>query len=167
MPEVTLVRRYRFSASHRLHSPALSDAENREAYGKCNNEFGHGHNYELEVRVRGQVSAESGRAIPLAALDRFVEEVLLRDLDRRNLNVEVEEFATLVPTTENLAMAAAERLSRAWPRWFGRVEARPDRVKIRETRNNTFEVAVPRSNHSLTVAAQRNAGRKPALQEGR
>src|SRR5579862_5550409 len=100
--KVRLSKRYTFPASHRLHSAALSDAENRATYGKCANPHGHGHNYEVELTVRGTVGV-TGRVIDLATLDRVAEEQFLAPFRYRNLNAEVEAFRAVVPTTENLA----------------------------------------------------------------
>lgn len=141
-PQIRLARRYRFSAAHRLHSDLLPAGRNREVYGKCNNPFGHGHDYTLEVALRGTVAPRTGRLVPLDALDGFVRQVLLDQLDRRNLNAELAEFASLVPTTENLARVAARRLAGAWPRWFGGAPARIEKIRIWETRRNIFEVTV-------------------------
>jgi 6-pyruvoyltetrahydropterin/6-carboxytetrahydropterin synthase len=143
MADVRLTRRYRFSASHRLHSEMMGEAENREVYGKCNNPHGHGHDYEMDVTIRGDVEQARGRLISIDAMDRFVEAVVLKNFDRRNLNVEVSEFATLAPTTEVLAEVVARRLSEAWPIAFGGSGARFERLRIRETRNNIFEVLAP------------------------
>jgi 6-pyruvoyltetrahydropterin/6-carboxytetrahydropterin synthase len=140
MADVRLTRRYRFSASHRLHSGALSEEENREVYGKCNNPYGHGHDYVMDVSIRGEVDEARGRLISIDALDRFVEAVVLKNFDRRNLNVEVSEFATLVPTTEVLAEVVARRLSEAWPIAFRGSGARFEKLRIWETRNNIFQV---------------------------
>lgn len=140
MPFVRVTRRYRFSAAHRLDTPLLSPDRNREVYGKCNNPHGHGHDYTVEVSIRGEVDPVAGRLVPLAVLDRFAEEVLLKPFDRRNLNLEVPEFSGLVPTTENLAEVLARRLASAWSRWFGESSARFEKVRIWETRRNIFEV---------------------------
>src|SRR5215475_12498471 len=102
-----LTRRYRFSASHRLHNIDMSDAENRETYGKCNNPYGHGHNYTLEVTVSGQVDAATGMVCNLADLDGFVHKEVLAHYDLENLNI-LKEFAKNVPTTENLCMEIYE-----------------------------------------------------------
>lgn len=170
MPEVRLVRRYRFSAAHRLHTPLLSDDANRETYGKCNNPHGHGHNYVLEVAVLGSVSPGIGRYVPLAQLDAFVEETVLRDFATRNLNIQVPEFAALVPTTENVAAVIARRLAQAWPRVFPGHAARFEKVRIWETRNNIFEEAAPASEESASleretaVAMDGKAGKKVSRQ---
>jgi 6-pyruvoyltetrahydropterin/6-carboxytetrahydropterin synthase len=135
-----LTRRYRFSASHRLHAPALDDERNREIYGKCNNPYGHGHDYALEVVVAGEPASATGRLIAPEELDRLVESVILKAMDRRDLNSQVEEFGRLVPTTENLAAVVAARLAKAWPAAFAGSAARLEKVRIHETNRNIFEV---------------------------
>lgn len=135
-----LTRKYRFSASHRLHAPALDPQLNREIYGKCNNPYGHGHDYTLEVVVAGEPAAATGRLIAVGRLDALVESVILRVMDRRDLNSQVEEFAALVPTTENLAAVVAARLAGAWPAAFAGSAARLEKVRIHETKRNIFEV---------------------------
>ncbi len=137
-----LPRRYRYSASHRLHTASLGESQNRELYGKCNNPHSHGHNYELEVSVKGCVDAASGLLIRIEELDRLVTAAVVRDLDHRNLNLEVAEFASKVPTTENLARVVASRLEAAWKATFGASGAVLDRVRIRETKNNSVELKV-------------------------
>jgi len=138
---VHLGRRYTFCASHRLHSPALSEAENKALYGKCNNPFGHGHNYEVEVTVRGQVDPVTGRAVDLAALDSLVETQILAPFRFRNLNEEVPAFRSEVPTTENLASEVLRRLQSAWTAEFGAV-ARLEKVRIWETDRNICEIDI-------------------------
>ena len=146
MPLVTVTRRYWFSASHRLHTPLLDEARNFEVYGKCNNPYGHGHNYLLEVAIAGAPDPVTGRVLPLGDLDRFVERVILKAVDYRDLNTQVEEFsalpATLVPTTENLAAVVAARLAREWPAAFPASPAGLEMVRIHETERNIFEVRV-------------------------
>src|SRR5580700_12134801 len=102
-----LTRRYRFSASHRLHSTEMSADENRVTYGKCNNPHGHGHNYALEVTVSGQVDQSTGMVCNLVDLDGFVEREVLSRYHLENLNT-VQEFAHIVPTTENLSVEIFE-----------------------------------------------------------
>ncbi|MGE5569618.1 MAG: 6-carboxytetrahydropterin synthase [Rhodospirillales bacterium] len=136
---IRLTRRYRFSASHRLHSPRLSDEENRAIYGKCNNRHGHGHNYVLEVSVRGPVEPETGRAADVAALDSLVQREIISAFDHRNLNAEVFEFASAVPTTENLVAEIERRLRRGWSAVFPGRWPELDRIRIQETRRNTIE----------------------------
>lgn len=157
MPSVRLTRRYRFSAAHRLNTPLLSEEENRAVYGKCNNPYGHGHDYALELSVAGSPDPRTGRLAPLAALDRFMEEIVLRPFDRRNLNTEVPEFASLVPTTENLARVLAERISAAWPHWFAGSPGRFEKLRIWETRKNIFQVfALMDGLQGQTVAESRS-----------
>ena len=144
MPLVTVTRRYRFSASHRLHSPVLSEELNRQVYGKCNNPYGHGHNYTLEVCMSGRLDAATGRLVPLGQLDALVETTILRDVKWRNLNVDVPEFAAVVPTSENLARVIARRLADAWHVAFPTGAVTFERVRIHETKNNFFEAKNPR-----------------------
>lgn len=136
-----VTRKYRFAASHRLHSPELSEARNRELYGKCNNPFGHGHNYEIAVTVAGQVDPHTGRAVDLALLDRFVESQVTGAFDHRNLNEEVEAFRAEVPTSENLGREAVRRLKQNWHAVFPPDGPRLARVAIAETSRNRFEVS--------------------------
>jgi 6-pyruvoyltetrahydropterin/6-carboxytetrahydropterin synthase len=128
-----LTRRYRFSASHRLHSDAMSDAENAATYGKCNNPFGHGHNYALEVSVSGQVD-DNGMVCNLADLDGFVEREIVERFDLQNLNT-LPEFAEVVPTTENLSTVVYDILQRGFRL------AHLERVRFEETMMNSFEYA--------------------------
>ena len=137
---ITLTRRYRFSASHRLHAPALSDGENREIYGKCNNPFGHGHDYVLEVGVRGPVDPESGTAVDLNRLDSLVRREVIDLLDRKDLNREVPVFAAAVPTTENLVVEVRRLLASRWGDVFPGAWPRLDRIGIHETKRNIFEL---------------------------
>jgi len=125
-------RRYMLSASHRLHSDALTAEENRATFGKCNNANGHGHNYVVEVVVGGQVDAETGMVVDLVALDEVVGERVTNRFDHANLNFD-PLFAGRVPTTENLSRAIFALLKDALP--TGELE----RVRVEETENNTFE----------------------------
>src|SRR5215475_10964040 len=99
---IELGRRYRFSASHRLHNQQMSEEENCRVYGKCNNPFGHGHNYTVEIRVSGKVNPATGMISNLADLDAFVNERVIEPFDHRSLNEEVPAFQRAVPTTEIL-----------------------------------------------------------------
>ena len=110
MPTVRVTRRLHFSAAHRLHSPALSDEENREVFGLCNNPNWHGHNYELDVTVEGEVDPTTGYALDLKLLRDFVEERAIQDLDHRNLNLDVPWMQGIIPSTENLVVAIWDRL---------------------------------------------------------
>ena len=137
---IRVTRRYRFSASHRLHAAGLSEAENFEIYGKCNNPYGHGHNYEIEVSARGPVESTSGRAVDCAALDRLVEQQVLQPFDHRNLNAESGAFRDLVPTTENLAHEIYRRLQGNWKTAFPDAWPVLEKIRIAETPRNIFEV---------------------------
>ena len=101
---IYLTRRAEFSASHYYDSPALSPEENRRLFGKCNNPHGHGHNYVLEVTVRGAVDVRSGMVVDLKQLKEVLHREVLDVLDHRFLNAEVPAFRHLIPTTENLAV---------------------------------------------------------------
>jgi 6-pyruvoyltetrahydropterin/6-carboxytetrahydropterin synthase len=133
MPKAHLTRRYRFSASHRLHSEQMSEAENRATYGKCNNPHGHGHNYVLAVTVSGQVDT-NGMACNLVDLDACVEREVVTRFDLENLNM-CKEFAATVPTTENLCTVIYDILKRRF------TQAHLERVRLEETMMNSFEVA--------------------------
>ena len=131
---MTLTRRYRFAASHRLNTEALSAEENARLYGKCNNPFGHGHDYVLDVTVAGPVDP-SGQIVKRHDLDRLVQEQVLARLDHLNLNCDVPELRRQVPTTENLASAIEKMLTSQWT-----LPARLTCVRISETARNTFEL---------------------------
>ena len=109
MSQFTLRQQYEFSAAHRLHVPGLSDEKNREIFGKCNNPSGHGHNYQLEVAVTGDVN-DAGHALAVDALDRVVHEHVLEVLDHKHLNVGVPAFAGLNPSVENIAKVIYDML---------------------------------------------------------
>jgi 6-pyruvoyltetrahydropterin/6-carboxytetrahydropterin synthase len=129
-----LTRRYKFSASHRLHAPHLNDEQNREFYGKCNNPFGHGHNYKFEVTVSGRPDPETGMVCNLSDLDGFVERTIMPQFEFSNLN-ELEAFRNIVPTTENLS----RELFHLFREHFQ--TAKIERIRIEETMMNSFEYA--------------------------
>jgi 6-pyruvoyltetrahydropterin/6-carboxytetrahydropterin synthase len=134
--KVSLTRRYRFAASHRLYTPQLSEEENRRVYGKCSNPYGHGHNYLVEVTLSGPIDAETGMIANLGVLDPFVQEHVIEAFDQKYLNEQVAEFSpekALVPTTENLCRVIFRRLKK-FP------AAQLERVRVEETSNNSFEV---------------------------
>ena len=135
-----VTRRYQFAASHRLHAHGLSDEENRRLYGKCNNPFGHGHNYVLEVSARGPVDPMTGRAVDPEALDDLVMERVIEPFDRRNLNEDVVAFLFSVPTSENLAVEICRRLRGGWRDAFPGEWPKLDRIRIAETPRNVFEI---------------------------
>jgi 6-pyruvoyltetrahydropterin/6-carboxytetrahydropterin synthase len=131
---IELGRRYRFAASHRLHTEAFSEEENARVFGKCANPFGHGHNYMLEISVSGEVDPATGMIANLADLDSFVQREVIEVFDHRSLNEDVEVFRDVVPTTENLCIEIFRRLKR-FPK------ATLERVRVQETTNNSFEYA--------------------------
>jgi len=132
-------RKYSFAAAHRLHSPHLSDEENRAIYGKCNNPYGHGHDYEVEVRVRGKVDPRTGVVAALDLLDQVAEKSFLASFRFRDLN-EIDAFRNAVPTTENLASEIFERLRTGWDSVFGPDGPHLKSVRIAETDRNICEI---------------------------
>jgi 6-pyruvoyltetrahydropterin/6-carboxytetrahydropterin synthase len=133
-PKIELGRRYKFAASHRLHSAQLSEEENCRVYGKCNNPHGHGHNYVVEVAVSGTVDPATGMIVNLADLDGYVEREVIEVFDHKSLNEDVPAFRDVVPTTENVCKEIYQRLKRF-------AKAKLERVRVEETSNNAFEYA--------------------------
>ena len=131
---IELGRRYRFSASHRLHTTHLSEEQNCRVFGKCNNPHGHGHNYVVEVGLSGAVDPATGMIANLADLDAFVGQQVLEDFDHKSLNEDVPAFRDRVPTTENLCIEIFQRL-KSFPK------AKLERVRVEETGKNSFEYA--------------------------
>lgn len=129
-------RRYMLSASHRLHTDRLSEAENRTMFGKCNNPHGHGHNYVVEVVVGGQIDPETGMVCDLVELDSCVRKEVLDRFDHSNLNMHAC-FQNLVPTTENFNIVIHRLLKDAI------TGAELSSVRVEETSNNSFEYPVP------------------------
>jgi 6-pyruvoyltetrahydropterin/6-carboxytetrahydropterin synthase len=130
-------RRYRFSASHRLHSDAYSDETNRTTYGKCNNPHGHGHNYIVEVTAGGQVHPQTGMVCDMVKLDDVVSKKIVARFDHTNLNLD-EKFRDVVPTTENLCIEIYGSLQSTFAAGeLGAVDL--VRVRVEETNNNSFE----------------------------
>ncbi len=129
-----LSRRYRVSASHRLHTDSYSQEQNRAVYGKCNHPYGHGHNYVVEVMVSGSVDPVTGMVCNLGDLDNFMKREVVDRFDEKNLNLD-EGFRTLVPTTENLCVEIYNIVR------SGFSQAKVERVRVEETSNNFFEYA--------------------------
>ena len=125
-------RRYMLSASHRLHTEALSAEQNRAAFGKCNNPHGHGHNYVVQVLAGGAVDPETGMVVNMVVLDEAVRARVLDRFDHTNLNLD-PLFVNRVPTTENLCRAIFELLDGSI------APARLEQVRVEETENNFFE----------------------------
>jgi 6-pyruvoyltetrahydropterin/6-carboxytetrahydropterin synthase len=132
VPEVALTRRYQFSAAHRLHSPTLSEEDNRKVFGKCNNPNGHGHNYIVEVTIRGSVNPDTGMITDLDLLDRVVDERVIQRFDHQHLNYD-KAFTETVTTGENLVVLLWDLLENALPHGM------LDRIRLVETRDNYFE----------------------------
>ncbi len=124
--------RYRFCAAHRLHTDALTPEQNRALYDKCNNPYGHGHDYVLDITVEGSPDT-NGLVVNRAALDAIVRGAVIEKLDHKYLNADVPEFATVIATTENLALVIRDYLAAAW-----NVAAKLVRIRIEETARNTF-----------------------------
>ena len=104
-PQVVVTRRLHFSAAHRVHNPAMSDEENRRTFGKCNNPNWHGHNYILDVSVKGGLDERTGYVIDLSRIKDIVTREVIDKVDHRNLNLEVDFLRDTIPTTENLVVA--------------------------------------------------------------
>lgn len=139
-PLVEITRREEFSAAHRLHDPALGAAENARLYGICNNPHGHGHNYALEVTVRGPVP-RSGMVMDLNRLMVLLREVILCEVDHKHLNHDVPFLEGINPTAENLAIAFWERLVPRIEEFEG---CRLHRIRLYESRHNFVDYHGPR-----------------------
>ncbi|HTV54596.1 MAG TPA: 6-carboxytetrahydropterin synthase [Terriglobia bacterium] len=124
---IYLTRRVEFSASHYYHNPAFSPDENRRIFGKCSNPHGHGHNYTLEVTVAGEVDPKTGMVLNVKDLKRLLQSEVLEPMDHKFLNLEVPEFASRIPTTENIAIEIWNRIAPKMA--FGRLH----RVRLYET----------------------------------
>ncbi|HEX7064519.1 MAG TPA: 6-carboxytetrahydropterin synthase [Bacillales bacterium] len=131
---VRLTRKYHFSTAHRLHSEQLSRDENLALFGKCNNPYGHGHNYYLEVTVSGSPDPVTGMIADIGDLDTIVEENVLQKFDHKHLNLDTEEFKNLNPTSENVAVVIWDLLSAAVPL---------HKIGLYETEKNYFEYYGP------------------------
>jgi 6-pyruvoyltetrahydropterin/6-carboxytetrahydropterin synthase len=134
MPEVRVTRRLHFSAAHRLARADWSPEKNAAVFGDCSHENWHGHNYELEVTVAGQVDPQTGFVMDLKALRDLVEERVVRDVDHRNLNLDVPWLAGMLPSTENVVVAIWKRIAEGLPE-----DVRLERVLLQETPRNFVE----------------------------
>jgi 6-pyruvoyltetrahydropterin/6-carboxytetrahydropterin synthase len=124
---IYLTRRVEFSASHYYHNPAFSPDENRRIFGKCSNPHGHGHNYTLEVTVAGEIDPTTGMVLNMKDLKKLLQTEVLEPMDHKFLNLEVSEFASRIPTTENIAIEIWKRIASKLT--FGRLH----RVRLYET----------------------------------
>jgi 6-pyruvoyltetrahydropterin/6-carboxytetrahydropterin synthase len=133
LPVVTITRRLQFNAAHRVHNPALSDAENQRLFGKCNNPNWHGHNYTLDVSVSGPVDERTGYVVDLSHVKRVVEHEVIDKVDHRNFNLEVDFMEGIIPTTENIVVAMWRVIEPAM------APARLTKLVLWETPNNYVE----------------------------
>lgn len=131
--KVAIFRIEHFNAAHRLHNPAMSAEENKRVFGKCNSPNYHGHNYELIVRVVGPVSEQTGYVIDTKQLSDLIHELIIERFDHKNLNLDTEEFKTLIPTIENMSVVIYNLLRR-------RIDENLDlKITIYETERNYAE----------------------------
>jgi 6-pyruvoyltetrahydropterin/6-carboxytetrahydropterin synthase len=133
MPRVTVTRRLRFNAAHRVYNPAFSDADNQSTFGKCNNPNWHGHNYTLDVSVEGPISDDTGYVLDLGKLKALVEKEVIDRVDHRNFNLDVEFMKGVIPTAENIVVAFWRILEPAV------APAQLKRLVLWETENNYVE----------------------------
>ena len=111
MPDVTVTRRLSFNAAHRVHNPALSDEENTRLFGRCNNPNWHGHNYTLDVSVRGPIDPTTGYVYDLGKLKQLAMERVIDRVDHRNFNLDVDFTRGVIPTAENIVVAMWRELA--------------------------------------------------------
>ena len=130
---ILVTRREVFSSSHRLYNPNFSDEENEKVFGKCSNLNGHGHNYVLEVVVAGEIDPQTGYLIDLKVLKGIIQENVIRKIDHRNLNMDVDFLAGKIPTAENIAVSIWNQLVNRIP--SGKLHS----IKLYETENNYVE----------------------------
>ena len=133
MPNVTVTRRLRFNAAHRVHNPSLSEEQNERLFGRCNNPNWHGHNYILDVSVIGGIDATTGYVIDLGALKDIAEKAVVDRVDHRNFNLDVDFMRGTIPTSENIIVAFWKQLEPAVR------PARLARLVLWETDNNYVE----------------------------
>ena len=133
MPHVTVTRRMRFNAAHRVHNPELSDEENRSLFGKCNNPNWHGHNYVLEVSVHGPIDDRTGYVVDLARLKAIVQREVIDRVDHRNMNLDVDFMQGINPTAENIVVACWRLLEPVV------APGHLSRLRLWETENNCVE----------------------------
>jgi 6-pyruvoyltetrahydropterin/6-carboxytetrahydropterin synthase len=132
---IYLTRRERFSAAHRLCNPKLSDEENSELYGPCANPHWHGHNYILWVTVKGKNNPKTGYVVDLKQLSGLIQDKIVKKLDHRNLNLEVDFLNEKIASTENLVIGIWEQLEPSIRNLGVELHA----IKIQETENNIVE----------------------------
>ncbi len=132
---IYIKRKFHFSASHRVFNPALSDEENRKIYGKCSNPNGHGHNYNMEVTVAGEIDPSTGYVMDLTELKRIVEKEIIDKVDHKNLNLDVDFLAGVLPSAENIAL-------KFWEQIVAKINTESFKlysINLQETQNNSVE----------------------------
>ena len=139
---VSVTKNYRFVASHRLHLEQLGAEENQRLFGKCNNPYGHGHNYVLSITVKGTIDEQSGLVVSLTDLDQLVKREVLDRYDHRYLNLDAPEFATTPSTTENMAFAIRDHLLQGWRGSLGVTAPQLTNVRVQETKRNSVELTL-------------------------
>lgn len=139
---IRLTRNYRFVASHRLHLDHLSEEDNQKLFGKCNNPYGHGHNYVVSITVKGPIDQRTGLAISVADLDALVQHEVIDRYDHRYLNFDVPDFTSKPSTTENMAFAIRDHLLAIWQKTLGPGAPQLIDVKVQETKRNSVTLAL-------------------------
>lgn len=139
---VRITRNYRFVASHRLHLDHLSPEDNQKLFGKCNNPYGHGHNYVVSITVRGPIEERTGLAVSVPELDALVHREVIDRYDHRYLNFDVPEFASVPSTTENMAFAIRDHLQAGWTAALGPNAPQLVDVKVQETKRNSVALTL-------------------------
>lgn len=130
-----ITRKFNFSASHRVYNPSLSDEDNFKLYGKCSNPNGHGHNYEMDITVSGDIDPEIGYVMDLTELKNLVDSEIINKVDHKNLNIDVGFMKGVLPSTENIAVTF-------WNQIETKINSQNRKlfsIKIRETLNNSVE----------------------------
>ncbi|PLZ53935.1 6-carboxytetrahydropterin synthase, partial [Fischerella thermalis] len=139
-----------FSAAHRLAHPDLSDQDNFEIYGKCARPNGHGHNYHLEVTVKGEIDPRTGMIVDLDALNQVIEDYVVEPFDHTFLNKDISYFSEVVPTAENIALYISNLLRSP----IQKLGAKLYKVKLIESPNNSCEIyCTDTESNSVNVAA--------------
>lgn len=131
--KTSVIRRSTFNSAHRLHSPHMSEEENKSYYGLCNLPNYHGHNYVLEVKLTGEIDPNTGYVFDLKELKDIIEEEVIEPFDHRNLNLDTVEFKDLIPSAENIAKVIYLKLRK-------RIDSNYDiHIRLSETENNIIE----------------------------
>jgi 6-pyruvoyltetrahydropterin/6-carboxytetrahydropterin synthase len=131
---IHLTRIYDFAASHRLYNPTFSDEQNWEVFRQCNNPNGHGHNYELEVTIKGRPDERTGMIMDIVALDQLVQERIIVPVDHKHLNLDVDFFEGVIPTAENIVYVFWQQLAPVIP-----PPVKLHRLRLYESKNNVAE----------------------------